>query len=534
MNYSDYFKDWEFNHLETRAHQFGLEEKKVLEKAGQKTVNKNQTSPQINDLNQALERLAEINKFSAICHRDQCSICEKLENIHRLEMMEDGVPLEKIKSNKGEEWELKLELWRWQKKCKDLWWENNFQGIVKVITGAGKTIFALSLISKLKNMDIYEDYNLKVIVIVPSTTLLSQWKEEFKENLHLQEDNIGVYYGRKKDDFSQNDVMIYVVNSARDKLGDHLNEAKQKENFDTFLIADECHRYASKENSKIFDQSFDYKIGLSATPERQGDYGFENILVPNLGEVIYRYGYDQALEDNVISPYQLYRVSIELTGDEMDRYENLTDKAGKLFNELKETYPQLNQGNVIKKLGQISREVDDPNVTRYTALLNKRKGIVHKANNRFKAVKWLFKNKIEYDNKVLVFHERIEDADKVYKFLEKNNFSVGRFHSKVDRNRQDIIDDFRKDNIKILVTCKALDEGFDLPRIDTGIIASATASIRQRIQRIGRVLRMAPGKYNSSIYTIYVRGIEDSIFNTFEMRDMKGAANEMKNFHLSF
>lgn len=104
----------------------------------------------------------------------------------------------------------------------------------------------------------------------------------------------------------------------------------------------------------------------------------------------------------------------------------------------------------------------------------------------------------------------------------------------VEGNPEQIIEKFRQNEIKILVTCKALDEGFDLPRIDTGVIVSATASIRQRIQRIGRILRRAPGKYNSKIYTIYVKGIEDSIFSTFKIRDMKGAADDIKNFHLEF
>ena len=43
-------------------------------------------------------------------------------------------------------------------------------------------------------------------------------------------------------------------------------------------------------------------------------------------------------------------------------------------------------------------------------------------------------------------------------------------------------------------TCRALDEGFDLPDIEVGIFAAMTKSPRQRIQRLGRVLRPADGK----------------------------------------
>jgi len=535
MNYYEYFKYWELNHIGKRAYQFGLKEEKIIQKYADK-LNKNGSLSEVekDKLSQALSKVAEINRFAVTCRREDCAICSRLENLYKLESINNGTPREKLNKNVKKKWKVNLELWRWQKECKNLWWDNNSEGIVKVITGAGKTIFALSLISQLKDMGIYDDYGLKIVVIVPSTTLLEQWKNEFIEKLNLSEKEIGVYYGKEKDELVEKKVMIYVVNSARRNLSKHLKKAKNKTKFDTFLIADECHRYGSVQNSKIFNNNFTYKLGLSATPERQGDYGFENILIPNLGKVIFRYGYESALEDGVISPYQLFRVSIELTEEEKIEYRKMSDKASKMFLSLKNKYPQLESGNVIKKLGQLQKETGDRALSNYTILLNRRKSIVHESKNRFKAVKWIFSNKINYDDKVLIFHERIEYADEIYNYLLNRGYNVGVFHSKVEGNPELIIEKFRKGDVNILVTCKALDEGFDLPKIDTGIIVSATSSIRQRIQRIGRILRKAQGKYKSSIYTVYVKNIEDRIFNTFEMKDMKGAADEIKHFHLKF
>lgn len=535
MNYNEYFKYWELNHIANRAYQFGLEEEKIIKECADKLNQKELLNKDLKyKLDQALSKIAKINKFAVTCRREDCSICSRVKNLYKLESINKGIPIEKLNENDNKKWELNLELWRWQKECKNLWWENNSEGIVKVITGAGKTIFALSIISQLKNMGIYDDYGLKIIVIVPSTTLLEQWKNEFIDKLNLSEEEIGVYYGREKDNLGEKEVMIYVVNSARENLSSHIEKAKDKRKFDTFFIADECHRYGSTQNSKIFNNNFTYKLGLSATPERQGDYGFEKILIPNLGNVIYRYGYERALEDGVISPYQLYRVSIELTKDEKSEYKKMSDKASKMFLSLKNKYPQLESGNVIKKLGQLQKETGDKALSNYTILLNRRKSIVHESKNRFKAVKWIFSNKIKHDDKVLIFHERIEYADEIYNYLLNKDYNVGVFHSQIEGSPKIILDKFRNGEINILVTCKALDEGFDLPQIDTGIIVSATSSIRQRIQRIGRVLRKAQGKYSSSIYTIYVKGIEDRIFTTFEMKDMKGAAEEIKHFHLKF
>jgi superfamily II DNA or RNA helicase len=59
------------------------------------------------------------------------------------------------------------------------------------------------------------------------------------------------------------------------------------------------------------------------------------------------------------------------------------------------------------------------------------------------------------------------------------------------------------------VTCRALDEGFNVPEARVAIIASSTASPRQRIQRLGRILRPARGKQRALVYTIYATDQEE-------------------------
>ena len=54
----------------------------------------------------------------------------------------------------------------------------------------------------------------------------------------------------------------------------------------------------------------------------------------------------------------------------------------------------------------------------------------------------------------------------------------------------------------MLITCRALDEGFNVPETEIGIIAASTATRRQRIQRLGRVLRPVTGKATAVIYTL--------------------------------
>jgi superfamily II DNA or RNA helicase len=67
---------------------------------------------------------------------------------------------------------------------------------------------------------------------------------------------------------------------------------------------------------------------------------------------------------------------------------------------------------------------------------------------------------------------------------------------------------FRKGIFNVLVTCRALDEGLNIPETEVAIISSATASDRQRIQRLGRVLRPSAGKKSAVVYTLYATNVE--------------------------
>jgi predicted helicase len=70
---------------------------------------------------------------------------------------------------------------------------------------------------------------------------------------------------------------------------------------------------------------------------------------------------------------------------------------------------------------------------------------------------------------------------------------------------------YRTGEARILVSCKALDEGLDIPSADVGILLATTSEQRQRIQRLGRILRLQEGKGKASLfYLSLAHTIEDS------------------------
>jgi superfamily II DNA or RNA helicase len=77
------------------------------------------------------------------------------------------------------------------------------------------------------------------------------------------------------------------------------------------------------------------------------------------------------------------------------------------------------------------------------------------------------------------------------------------YHSKMTmRDRVAMLTAYRKGAVDVLVTCRALDEGFNVPETESGIIAASTATRRQRIQRLGRVLRPSANKGGAVIFTL--------------------------------
>ena len=73
-------------------------------------------------------------------------------------------------------------------------------------------------------------------------------------------------------------------------------------------------------------------------------------------------------------------------------------------------------------------------------------------------------------------------------------------YRKTKEEKKDIRSRFEKnESSHYLVTVRALDEGVNLPELSAYIDLNASVPIKQMLQRIGRVLRLHPGKISSDI-----------------------------------
>ena len=413
---------------------------------------------------------------------------------------------------------LRKDLFPWQVECLNIWFQNQGRGIVNVVTGAGKTVLALGAIARLEHtLSSKPTTDLKIKIVVPKVFLATQWAQILQEDLAISREDIGIYSGVHKDP-PHRKYMIYVVNSARYSLARHLL-ADYRQGSTILLVADECHHYSSPENSRIFDftqkisvavsPSRYYALGLSATPETAA---YQEKLVPALGPEIFKYGFAEALNDNIISSFSIFNLKLKFTKYEEEQYMDLSDQLTRTLEKLMRLCPFLIGLSsqqffaTLEQLAQVSEGSSVAGLARSVLVLAiTRKDVIYRAESRISCVQNLL-TRIPQASKVLVFNERIEVAEAIYERLQQLfPGQVGRYHSEMDEgSRKIILRKYQDSEIRILVSCRALDEGLNVPETDVGIIASSTSSSRQRIQRLGRILRRSGKDHTACLYYLYI------------------------------
>ena len=353
-----------------------------------------------------------------------------------------------------------MQLRRWQREALALWEEHGNRGIVSVVTGGGKTVFALACIAQIKAMT--------SLIVVPTTALLDQWWEEAAAYFGWSLDEIHIVSGNMT--VKAGTINIAVINTAS-KLFDRKGVP------DCFLIVDECHRAAAPMFSSVLKLETFASLGLSATPRREYDEGLEDVLIPALGPIIYEYDYADARRDGVIVPFILRNIIFDLEEERQREYERLT-----------------------RAIAQSLRK-EGPESDKTISLLLRRARLISLSKKRVEiALKLVAGNR---GKRILIFHEDIHASEVIAGVLKAHSIRAAVYHSRMNlRRRAQVWSGYRNGALEVLVTCRALDEGFNVPETEIGIVAASIVTRRQRMQRLGRILRPSVDKESALIYTL--------------------------------
>jgi superfamily II DNA or RNA helicase len=272
------------------------------------------------------------------------------------------------------------------------------------------------------------------------------------------------------------------------------------------LILDEAHRFLSDMNVKFLENNkFEQILGLSATITREDERTYDRF---NL-KTIYDYTQADAIKNKDLCEYNLINVGVDLTEAEQKQYKANDEIIKALVPKFKD--------NIFS--GKWS-----PEKTKLRKAINARKSILYGAENKVnRTVRIIEENA---GGKIIVFSEYIYTVNELQKALKEKGIESMVYHSKSkSSDRKIVIEDFRDGKCNVMLSVRALDEGFDMIETNIGIILAGNKTARQIIQRIGRILRYKdePAK----IYQLFTRSTVETKWLMERLGFIKGY-NELK------
>lgn len=393
----------------------------------------------------------------------------------------------------------------YQTEAVESWERHNRVGLLEMATGTGKTFTA-----KLCIDSAIESGSLLVVVVAPYQHIADQWANELSEFKPTQ---LGVRGSWRQEllrvEFNANlglmdlQVVIAVKNTAASE--DFVETISRiSENFDNFLfVGDEVHWLGAPSLQAALNPKANFRLGLSATPDRYFDDEGTATLRSYFGPAsVYTFGLEKALSwrnphtgiVGVLTPYSYHPIFVSLTEEEESQFQELSQKIGQ-------------KSSIKEKTKQDQQEIEK--------LLLLRADIAKSAANKLPAYASLLQHLGSQLTQTLIYCADFQQMEEVMEISRKagidNSSRVTGLEgsSKSDyfrgrSEREHILKHFGLGNHDALFAIDCLDEGVDVPSAKMGIILASSGNPKEFVQRRGRLMRKAVGKTEAVIYDFVV------------------------------
>jgi len=334
--------------------------------------------------------------------------------------------------------------------------------VVVLPTGAGKTHVACLAI---------DDRRRSTLVLAPTLDLVRQWYDVLRATFGVP---VGVIGGG---DYGIEALTVSTYDSAylhMEHLGDKFG----------LLVFDECHHlpgpaYALAARAAVAP----FRLGLTATPERaDGRHADFDELV---GPIVYRKDIVD-LSGGYLAPYETERLTVELGPEDRRAHD-----------EARGIYRDFIARNGIRMSSPsgwsdfIIRSSRSDEGRRAMAAYRRQREIAFAAPAKLDYVGLLLDR--HRDDRVLLF---TQDNATAYALSRRFLIPIITHETRV-RERSEILAGLAQgapDGYGAIVTSKVLNEGVDIPDANVAVVVSGSASVREHVQRLGRILRARAGK----------------------------------------
>ncbi|MEN8217747.1 MAG: DEAD/DEAH box helicase [Pseudomonadota bacterium] len=379
------------------------------------------------------------------------------------------------------------------------WIAANRWGSVVLPTGAGKTVLALHAIVQTQ---------MSTLVVVPTIDLLHQWYARLENAFGTR---IGAWYGLEKEALP---ITVTTYPSA-------WSHAETLGNLFKLLIFDEIHHLPAPSWHEIALMcAAPYRLGLTATYPHQDNFrpprASQSKSTGQLQLFKAVNPFDPvALLNELVGPV-IYRKQIDdLTGEQLAEYRTQRIRVD-LYESEKKTYDAAYSSYIGYIRDNRLRESHGPTwwqeFTRRSAFeAEARRAKV--AELKWKEIIYQAQGKLDILDKLLCTHRY--QAMLIFTAHNRFAYRISRqhlipviTHQTKAAERKAILENFRAGTYRVIVTTKVLNEGIDVPKAKVAVILGGSASDREYVQRLGRILRKQ-GNAEAILYEVIVRNTAD-------------------------
>ena len=396
--------------------------------------------------------------------------------------------IEYRKSNSSTQ--VKIMLRDYQEKAIAAWVANNYHGFYVMATGTGKTWTAIYSAKKL-----VENHPCLITICAPYKHLVKQWSEDVEaafpkaKIILVSSENPGwdkqIANEIVRSKYSSDSQIIIISTIASFKMK-RFNDSISKYDGQKLLIVDEAHRFT------VRPETFDYMLGLSATPFSGTSAAKGNELMQYFGGQVFSLPIEDALDRGFLVPYYYYPIYVYATEEEEERFNKLSRVILSCFRNGKCIDPDLLVKTLRNRLRIISMAEEK---------LLKIDDIINQVDEKDHVVVYCGDGKL-FDNNS---GEELRHIQSVKRVLSAHDYKASQFTAQENmQDRMELVDSFNKGEISALAAIRCLDEGINIPSIKSALILSSNDDYREFVQRRGRILRTYNGKQSAKIYDVIV------------------------------
>jgi len=385
-----------------------------------------------------------------------------------------------------------------QRKALNNWAVNGFEGSIIAGTGFGKSRCGVIAVGEtIKRLTEYNEHGERIVyitalVLVPTTQLKDQFREEF-----IKWGYEGVL----------DTVEFMCYQSAYKMVGKHYD----------IVICDEIHLGLSPEYRKFFDNNvFERLLCMTATlPE---EYEYKDLLI-EMAPIIFEITLDECVDLGLVSPYNITCRPLELTYNERTEYKKINNRFVYWKGQLGNFDAWENATYILKNISS-SPEEKKAAIQFYRAI-RERKQIIDFAENKIEAFKTIVLDNPE--KRILAFG----GANAFTDMLTDSVIPLAQaYHSKRTKKQRDsALENFKSGMINVLCSTKALNQGFDVPDANMGIVCGLTSKSLPMIQRVGRLIRFQEDK-TGEVIILYIKDSQEEKWLKNAIKDLNNVKFE--------